>query len=291
MVGFRAFCRQSLDQIRAQGRYREFTPLQKQAAAFPYDRRPDGAEVLVWSSNDYLAMGGHDVAIAAACAAAQEMGAGAGGTRNISGTSPAHDALEVELAAMHGKDAALLFTSGFVSNEAALSTLLNSRPEGPEVSWQVFSDAKTSFKAWRWRGRVRAGLCHLFPAVFRPAPSMLPAARSRPSPLFSDRPKSVAFLKPGRSLLFQTIRSALSRAEFCCGIAAVEQQQSEMTGFCLGLGPAHAFGLDGVSGVAQARRVGDMDGIAAQIQPHARSRPGWCRGSRKQWRCRAGPRH
>ena len=142
MTGFHAFCRQSLDDIRAQGRYREFTPLQKQAAHFPYYRRADGGEVLVWSSNDYLAMGGHPVVIEAACAAARAMGAGAGGTRNIGGTSPAHDALETELAAMHAKQAALLFTSGFVSNQAALSTVLNSRPAGTDVLWQVFSDVK-----------------------------------------------------------------------------------------------------------------------------------------------------
>jgi 5-aminolevulinate synthase len=142
MIAFHAFCRQSLDDIRAQGRYREFTALQKQAERFPYYRRPDGSEVLVWSSNDYLAMGGHPVVVAAACEAAREMGAGAGGTRNISGTSPAHDALEAELAALHGKPAALLFTSGFVSNQAALATILNSRPAGPDMLWQVFSDAK-----------------------------------------------------------------------------------------------------------------------------------------------------
>src|SRR6185503_20872783 len=87
MLGFQAYCRQSLDAIRAQGRYREFTALQKQAERFPYYRRPDGSEVLVWSSNDYLAMGGHPVVVDAACQAARAMGAGAGGTRNISGTS------------------------------------------------------------------------------------------------------------------------------------------------------------------------------------------------------------
>ena len=64
MVAFHAYCRRSLDDIRAQGRYREFTPLQKQAERFPYYRRPDGTEVLVWSSNDYLAMGGHPVVVA-----------------------------------------------------------------------------------------------------------------------------------------------------------------------------------------------------------------------------------
>src|SRR6202789_1445926 len=142
MAAFHAYCRQTLDQIRAQGRYREFTPLQKPADRFPYYRRPDGTEVLVWSSNDYLAMGGHPVVIEAACNAARTMGVGAGGTRNISGTSPLHDALEAELASLHGKQSGLLFSSGFVSNQATLSTILNSFPNGPEQPWQVFSDAR-----------------------------------------------------------------------------------------------------------------------------------------------------
>ena len=142
MNAFKEHCRRSLASIRDQGRYRIFTPLQKRADDFPYYLRPDGARVLVWSSNDYLAMGGHPVPVDAACHAARTMGAGAGGTRNISGTSPVHDELEAELADLHGKQAGLLFTSGFVSNQAALSTILNSYPHGPDQPWQVFSDAK-----------------------------------------------------------------------------------------------------------------------------------------------------
>lgn len=139
---FKDHCRRSLDSIRGQGRYRVFTPLEKRADIYPYYLRPDGSRVLVWSSNDYIAMGGHPVLVNAACQAAQTMGAGAGGTRNISGTSPVHDDLEAELAALHGKDAGLLFTSGFVSNQAALSTVLNSLPNGPDQPWHCFSDSK-----------------------------------------------------------------------------------------------------------------------------------------------------
>src|SRR5271169_219727 len=101
-------------------------------------------------------MGGHPVVIEAACTAAREMGAGAGGTRNISGTSPVHDALETELADLHGKAAALLFTSGFVSNQAGLSTILNSLP-----NWQVFSDARNHASMIAGIKGSRA-TCHIF---------------------------------------------------------------------------------------------------------------------------------
>src|ERR1700759_3048127 len=103
MHPFHAHCRAALETIEVQGRYRRFTPLQKQAGRFPLYRRPDGSEVLVWSSNDYLAMGGHPTVVEAACASAREMGTGDGGTGNIRGPSPVHDALEAELAGLHGK--------------------------------------------------------------------------------------------------------------------------------------------------------------------------------------------
>jgi len=140
MHPFRVACREGLAKIRQEGRYRSFTPLRKDATRFPVFSVADGAgrrDVTVWSSNDYLAMGAHPVVIAAAVQAAQEMGAGAGGTRNIAGTSELHEALEAELAALHGKPAALLFTSGYVANEASLTTILRSLP-----NWHVFSDRK-----------------------------------------------------------------------------------------------------------------------------------------------------
>jgi 5-aminolevulinate synthase len=145
MHPFHALCRASLDAIRAQGRYRSFTPLRKQAGRFPvYSREQDGrsSDIVVWSSNDYLGMGSAPVTIEAACAAARQMGAGAGGTRNISGTSTLHEALEAELADLHRKPAALLFTSGYVSNQAALATILGSLPAGEANPWHVFSDEK-----------------------------------------------------------------------------------------------------------------------------------------------------
>jgi 5-aminolevulinate synthase len=140
MHAFRLAARAELKRIRDQGRYRTFTPLRKQADRFPIFALPSNGQmrdITVWSSNDYLGMGVHPVVIEAAIAATGAMGAGAGGTRNIAGTSHLHDALEAELAALHQKEAALLFTSGYVANQAALTTMLSRLPD-----WHVFSDAK-----------------------------------------------------------------------------------------------------------------------------------------------------
>ena len=140
MHRFLAKCDTALAEISAQGRYRRFVALEKLADRFPwYSVTMEGRtrDILVWSSNDYLAMGTDPVVIEASVAAARRMGAGAGGTRNIAGSSPLHVALEEELADLHGKDAALLFTSGYVSNQASLGAILNSLPD-----WQVFSDAQ-----------------------------------------------------------------------------------------------------------------------------------------------------
>ncbi|HEX3982388.1 MAG TPA: 5-aminolevulinate synthase [Acidisoma sp.] len=140
MNEFVTHCRSHLADIRAQGRYRHFTPLQREAATFPVyalERNGEMRPITVWSANDYLGMGVDAEVIAAAQDAIAHLGAGAGGTRNIGGTSPLHDALEAELASLHGREAALLFTSGFVSNQASLTAILRSLP-----GFICFSDEK-----------------------------------------------------------------------------------------------------------------------------------------------------
>ncbi|APX14175.1 5-aminolevulinate synthase [Tateyamaria omphalii] len=136
-MDFDVLFQSQIDALKDEGNYRIFAELERQAGAFPRAKCHDNDspdEVTVWCSNDYLGMGQHESVIQSMKDAVDLYGAGAGGTRNISGTNHAHKLLEAELADLHGKESALLFTSGYVSNWAALSTLGSRLPDAVILS-------------------------------------------------------------------------------------------------------------------------------------------------------------
>ena len=236
MHAFEEHCRQSLGDIRGQGRYRVFTPLVKQAGQFPLYRHGD-REVVVWSSNDYLGMGTEPAVIEAACAAARAMGAGAGGTRNIAGSSPLHQALEAELAALHGKQAALLFVSGYVSNQAALGTILSSLP-----GWQVFSDAANHASMIAGIKAARGATTH----IFRHNDLADLAAKLVAAP--EHAPKLIAF------------ESVYSMDADIAPIGAI-CDLAERHGALTYLDEVHAVGMYGPTGAG----VAEQDGVADRV--------------------------
>ena len=239
MHPFRLACRRVLSEIGREGRYRVFTPLRKEAARFPvYTLVQDGVtrDITVWSSNDYLGMGVHPVVTEAAAEAARQMGAGAGGTRNIAGTSHLHDALEAELADLHGKQAALLFTSGYVANQAALSTMLRSLDD-----WQVFSDAKNHASMIAGLKGARASV-HIF------AHNDMDDLAAKLAAVPAAAPKLIAFES------VYSMDGDISPIGAICDLA-------ERYGAMTYLDEVHAVGLYGPNGGGVAER----DGVSARV--------------------------
>lgn len=139
-MDYQARFKQALDAVHSEGRYRVFADLRRSAGHFPSARYYTEAgvrDITVWCSNDYLGMGQHPFVLAAMHEALDTAGAGSGGTRNISGTTHYHVELEAEIADLHGKERALVFTSAYVANDATLATLARLLP-----GLVIFSDEK-----------------------------------------------------------------------------------------------------------------------------------------------------
>ena len=239
-MDYKAAFRNAVDQVRDEGRYRVFADLKRQRGRFPSARwtRDDGSEheVAVWCSNDYLGQGQNPVVLEAMHQALEETGSGSGGTRNISGTTSHHVALERELASLHGKDAALLFTSGYVANEATLSTLYKILP-----GLIIFSDAlnHASMIAGIRNGRGAY-------KVFRH--NDLEHLEQLLAEAPADAPKLVAF---------ESVYSMDGDIADLAGTVALAQRYGALTY----LDEVHAVGLYGQHGAGVAERDGVMDQV------------------------------
>ena len=135
-MNYDGFFGDAITRLRGEQRYRVFAELERIAGRFPRAiwHSPEGPrDVVIWCSNDYLGMGQHPKVIGAMVETATRMGTGAGGTRNISGTNHPLVQLEHELADLHGKDAALIFSSGYVSNESGIATIAKLLPGSATV--------------------------------------------------------------------------------------------------------------------------------------------------------------
>ncbi len=236
-MDYEAHFQAALDGLKERGNYRVFAELQRQKGNYPRATRilENGTqEVTVWCSNDYLGMGQHPDVIAAMHEELDRSGAGAGGTRNISGTMYAHRQLEIELADLHNKEDALLFTSGYVSNWAALGTLAAKLP-----NCVVLSDALN-------HASMIEGIRH----------SRAECLKFKHND-YEDLDRLLAGVEPGRPKLvaFESVYSMDGDIAPIKEIIEVCEKHGAMTY----IDEVHAVGMYGARGGGVAEREGVMD--------------------------------
>jgi 5-aminolevulinate synthase len=228
-----------LQSLKAEGRYRIFADLERLVGEAPYAlwHSPEGLKkVIVWCSNDYLGMSQHPDVIEAMVNAAHQYGAGSGGTRNISGTAHSHVILEKEVADLHGKTKGLIFTSGYIANEATISALAQALP-----NCVVLSDEKNHASIIQG---IRAGGCER--RVFRH--NNLADLRANLSSLDPKRPKIIAFIS------VYSMDGDIAPIEAICDLA---EEFNAITY----LDEVHAVGLYGPQGAGVAAQLGLQDRI------------------------------
>lgn len=237
---YQDFFQTKLDELKAEGRYRHFATLERKAGDFPRAtlHKNDGTtqDVTIWCSNDYLGMGQNPAVLKAMQGAAAQYGAGAGGTRNISGTHKLHVELERSLADLHNKEAALVFSSGYVANEGSLSTLIKLLPD-----CAVFSDALNHASMIHGM-RSGRGDIHVF--NHNDLAHLEDLLRS----VDADRPKIIAF---------ESVYSMEGDIAPIADICALAKKYNALTY----LDEVHAVGLYGARGGGVAERDGLLDQI------------------------------
>jgi 5-aminolevulinate synthase len=238
-MNYEKFFADRISDLRSEGNYRVFADLERKAGAFPRatSHTESGAdEVTVWCSNDYLGMGQNAVVRAAMKEAIDRVGAGAGGTRNISGTTHYHVLLEEELANLHGTESALVFTSGYVANEAALSTI------GAQIPDCVLLSDEDNHAS------MIAGIRHSMTDKVVFAHNDLEDLEAKLQAIDIDRPKVIVFES------VYSMDGDISPIEAICDLA---DKYNAMTY----LDEVHAVGMYGPRGAGVAERDGQMDRI------------------------------